>query len=301
MIYFSATGNKQKKKGLFMKSFRERVKAAAVLAVTGSVFITSFASCGSAGSEASAKSSGGKDDVKTVIVGSGNSYKPYCYLDENGNAVGYEYDILKEIDKLLPQYKFEYQSMTFDNIVLSLDAGKIDLGAHQFEYTDERAQKYLFSKESYTSYTTRIVVPIDNNDITSLDDLAGQKVEAQSSTSATNQILTNYNKEHPDKALDIVNHSNLTDEELTAELKSGAVKATVLIQRRVDGLNKENGEDFIKSVGDPINTSQTYYLFRKDETDLQEAVDGALKTLRENGTLKELSEKWLGGDYTEGE
>ncbi len=51
-------------------------------------------------------------------------------------------------------------------------------------------------------------------------------------------------------------------------------------------------------MGEPINNSKTYYLYRKDDVELQKAVDGALKTLKENGKLAELSEKWLGGDFT---
>lgn len=92
------------------------------------------------------KKSGENDGVTEIVVGSGNVYNPYCYVDENGNAVGYEYDLLKEIDKLLPQYKFKYQTMSFDQILLSLDSGKIDIAAHQYEKTAERESKYLFSE-----------------------------------------------------------------------------------------------------------------------------------------------------------
>ena len=111
-------------------------------------------------------------EVKKIVIGSGNSYNPYCYIDESGNAVGYEYDVLAAIDELLPQYEFEYKSMAFDQILLSLDSGKIDVAAHQYEYTDERASKYLFSDESYTSYITYISVLSDDNEINGLEHLA---------------------------------------------------------------------------------------------------------------------------------
>lgn len=277
------------------------LKNAAVVLTAGTVLI-SAASCGSTSSKASSAGSGDSSKVQTIIVGSGNAYKPYCYLDENGKAVGYEYAVLKEIDKLLPQYKFEYQSMNFDNIVLSLDSGKIDLAAHQYESTPERREKYLFSKESYTTYVTYISVLGSDNTTKSLSDLAGQKVEGGGSTSATSQILTDWNDKHPDEKIDIVNHDGQTTEESIAQLKSGAVKAAIRNKRDVERLNKAAGDDnFSKVVGEPVNNSKTYYLYRKDETQLQEAVDGALKKLKESGKLAEISQKWLGGDFTEGE
>lgn len=193
--------------------------------------------------------------------------------------------------------------MNFDSLCLSLEAGKIDLAAHQYEYTDERAEKYLFSGESYTSYITYIAVLTDDTTTQSLEDLAGEKVRAGGATSATSTILHNYNDENPDKAIDIVNSDSSTDEEVVAALKSGAVKATVLTKRDVEKYNTNfgDGTDFLKTVGEPINNSKTYYLYRKDETELQEAIDGALKTLKENGKLAELSIEYLGGDFTESE
>ena len=257
----------------------------------------------SSGETDSSKSEEASGEVTKVIVGSGINYNPYCYVDENGDAVGYEYDVLKEIDELLPQYEFEYQSMAFDQLVLSLDAGKIDFAAHQYEYTPEREEKYLFSGESYTSYITYLAVLIDD-DATSLEDLAGEKIRTGGATSATTQILTKWNEEHPGQEVVLVNSESSSDEEGAAALKSGAARASVLKKSDVIKMNKnfsDDGKDWLKSVGEPINDSKTYYLYRKDETELRDAIDGALKTLKENGKLSELAIKWVGYDVTEEE
>lgn len=243
-------------------------------------------------------------DVKKIVIGSGNSYNPYCYIDESGNAVGYEYDVLAAIDELLPQYEFEYKSMAFDQILLSLDSGKIDVAAHQYEYTDERASKYLFSDESYTSYITYISVLSDDNEINGLEDLAGQRVRAGGATSATTQILKKWNADHPGKEIIIVNSDSSTDEEVVAALKNGADRATVSKKSDIAKLNSnysDDGNDWIKTVGEPVNNSQTYYLYKQGNDELKEAIDGALKTLKENGTLSELAIKWVGYDVTESE
>jgi L-cystine transport system substrate-binding protein len=206
------------------------------------------------------------------------------------------------VDELLPDYEFEYQTSDFANVLISLDAGKIDLAAHQYEYNDERNEKYLFGKEAYTTYVTYITVPEDRSDITSLEDLAGLKAKSSTGSNAT-YILEQYNSEHEDSPIIIDYVDNGTDEETVTGLVNGVWDATISTKRDVEKLNKNygDGSEVLKTVGDPVQSSSTYFIFDKENTKLQEAVDGALKTLKENGKLAEISIDIIGGDYTESE
>lgn len=270
-------------------------KLGLIVLALGLAFTTVLTGC--------SKEEGGKEDVTKVIVGTGNAYNPYCYLDEQGNLTGYEYEVLKAVDELLPQYEFEFVTSDFTNILLSLDAGKIDIAAHQYEYNEERASKYLFGKEAYTTYVTYLTVPVENTTIQSLDDLQGKTVFAAGKGSNTTWILEGYNAEHPDNPITIANAEGITGEEFVQSLVSGKWDASVLTKRDVEKRNKDygNGKDLIKAVGEPIQSSSTYYLFDKENTELQEAVDGALRQLKENGKLAEISIAAIGGDYTESE
>lgn len=242
-----------------------------------------------------------KDSVTKIIVGTGNAYEPYCYLDESGNLAGYEYEVLKAVDELLPQYEFEYQTSDFTNVAISLDAGKVDIAAHQYEYNEERASKYLFGEEAYTSYVTYLVVPKDNAAISSLDDLQDKTVYAGGKGSNTTFILEGYNEEHEDHPLKIVNAESATSEEFIQGLLSGAWDAAVATKRDVEKHNKAYGSEAVKTVGEPIQSSSTYYLFAKDNTELQQAVDGAIWELKQSGKLAEISIEVIGGNYTESE
>jgi ABC-type amino acid transport substrate-binding protein len=53
-----------------------------------------------------------------------------------------------------------------------------------------------------------------------------------------------------------------------------------------------------KVVGDIIINSKVYFLFNKEETDLQIKTDQAIRKLKADGTLKKLSKQWLGDDYS---
>lgn len=242
-----------------------------------------------------------KDGVTKILVGTGNAYEPYCYLDEKGNLAGYEYEVLKAVDELLPQYEFEFQTSDFTNVAISLDAGKVDIAAHQYEYNDERASKYLFGEEAYTTFVTYLVVPKDNTSISSLDDLQGKTVYAAGKGSNTTHILENYNEEHKDNPIKIVNSESITSEEMVQGLTSGAWDATVRTKRDVEKYNRDYGSDALKTVGEPVQSSSTYYLFAKDNTELQQAVDSAIRQLKQSGKLAEISIAVIGGDYTESE
>lgn len=252
--------------------------------------------CAGNASEKGADNKSGTE-AKTIVIGTGNAFKPYCYLDDSGNLSGYEIEVLKEINKKLPQYKFEFNQLEFKNILLSLESNKVDVGAHQFEKNPERESKYLFGTESYTNFILRITVGKDRTDIKSIEDLEGKKVQTSTGSNAA-YVLEKYNKEH-NNAINLVYSSD--DAATTIKnIEDGRIDAFVSIKRVVDSYNQTYG-DKLKTVGDPIATSNTYYVFRKEDTKLQGEFDKALNELKADGTLAKISINILGGDYTTNE
>lgn len=256
---------------------------------------TMFVGCSGSSNEKTTDKSG--TEVKTIVIGTGNAFKPYCYLDDTGNLAGYEIEVLKEINKKLPQYKFEFSQLEFKNILLSLESNKVDVGAHQFERNSEREAKYLFGTESYTNFILRITVDKDRTDINSIKDLEGKKVQTSAGSNSA-YVLEKYNKEH-NNAINLV-YSSEDASTTVKNIEDGRVDAFISIKRVVDSYNKTYG-DKLKTVGDPIATSNTYYVFRKDDTQLQSDFDKALKELKDDGTLEKISIDILGGDYTANE
>ncbi|MDP4145115.1 MAG: transporter substrate-binding domain-containing protein [Bacillota bacterium] len=256
------------------------------------ISVVAFTGCSSNQSKTA-----GAAEPKTIVIGTGNAFKPYCYLDDNGKLSGYEIEVLKEINKKLPQYKFEYSQLEFKNILLSLGSNKVDVAAHQFEKNPDRESKYLFGDESYTTFILRIAVGKNRTDINSLKDLEGKKVQTSTGSNAA-YVLEKYNKEH-NNAINIVYSSD--DAATTVKnIEDGRVDATIEIKRIVDSWNKTYG-DKIKTVGEPIATSNTYYIFRKGDTKLKADFDKALKELKAEGKLSKISIDVLGGDYTANE
>lgn len=258
---------------------------------------TLLAACGSAdatGEEAAASN----PDAETVVVGTGNGYQPFVYLDENGDLKGYDVAVLEAIDEKLDDYNFEYESSDFKNILTSLSAGKVDLAAHQYEYNDERASKYLYGEVGYTDYTLYIVNAAGGDQYSNLDDLQGKKVFASPGSNVA-YLLEQYNSEHEnaDEQITIIYNENVSEIFVTG-LQNGTADAGILTKYDTNKYNEQFDAN-LEIASEPISVSKTYFLYDKADEELKDAVDGALQELIDEGTLAELSIEYLGDDYTQ--
>lgn len=238
-----------------------------------------------------------KSDVKTIIVGTGSDSKLYCYLDEKGELAGFEIDVMKAIDELLPQYEFEFQTFDFKNILLALSAGKIDIGAHMYESNPERRQNYLFTEYGYNDFSKYIVVLKEDTEVKSLQDLVGKTAQAATG-SATGAILQHWNEDHPDRQINAVLTSSLTNEQVVAAMKNGTYDAFFSNIPSFNQIQKEYGEIF-RLVEEPISTSPSYFIFNLDNPTLKADVDVALKKLIDSGELSKIAIRDLGSDTTQ--
>jgi L-cystine transport system substrate-binding protein len=272
------------------------------------IMILAVAGCGSnnnsSKNEASSKGSNSDKAAATttepakvtkIVVGTGTAFPQVCFIDENGKLTGFDVELLKEIDNRLTEYEFEFQTLDFSNLLLSLETKKIDLVAHVMEKNPEREEKYLFNKEAYAHWRNRIVVAKDNDSIQSLDDLKGKKA-LTGATSAEAQILENYNKEH-DNAINIV-YQNGAANDTVNQIITGRVDATLSADFVLPIIDPQSK---LKVVGDELSSADILYVLRKDDADsqkLSDSIDGVIKELKVDGTLSKLSIEWLGADVT---
>ncbi|MFW3364310.1 transporter substrate-binding domain-containing protein [Aerococcus urinaeequi] len=274
------------------KMIQARFKKQFIFTGIASAFL--LAACGSA--EATDEEATANPDAETIIVGTGNAYQPFVYLDENEDLQGYDIEVLRAVDEKLDQYDFEYESMDFKNILTSLSADKVQLAAHNYAYNDERGAKYLYGEEAYNNYAHYISADESTGQVyQSLDDLKGKKVFASPASEVAN-ILETYNAENDD-AIEIV-YSEANGELLVSGLQNGTADAAILTKFDVDKYN-EQFDINLQASDEALKTAGIYYVFQQGDEELQTAVDGAIKELREEGTLSDLSIEILGADYTE--
>jgi cystine transport system substrate-binding protein len=244
-----------------------------------------LSSCGGGSDDAS--SSSGSDSSGVLRVATEGTYSPFSFHDPKSNELtGYDVEVARAVGKELGK-KVEFSETQFDAIFAGLEAKRYDVIANQIGVNPERQEKYLFSTP-YTYSNGVVITRADDNSISSLADVKG-KTSAQSTT------------------------SNFAETATQAGAKIEAVEGftqaiTLLKQKRVDvtindslaflEYQKTTGDKDVKVAAEVGDKSESALTFRKDEADLQTQVDGALKKLKDDGTLAKLSEKYFGEDVS---
>jgi L-cystine transport system substrate-binding protein len=275
------------------------MKKLTVLAIILSLILV-VAACGSDNKSvnsgnATGSSSAAPVKVKKVIAGTSPTFKNVTFLDTNGKLTGFDIELVREIDKRLPDYEIEFSQAEFKSLLLNLETKKIDFVVNQMEKNPEREQKYLFNKEPYAFWRTKVVVAKENNTVNSIDDLKGKKV-ITTATSAAATLLENYNKAH-NNALNIVYQNGAANDQ-TAQIVSGRVDAEIYPDFL---LPDQDPQGLLKPVGPVLSRTDILYVFRKNDPEeqaLADKIDQVIKEMRADGSLAKLSKDWLKLDMT---
>ena len=276
---------------------------AAVLALT---LTAALAGCGSSASSAAASSDTAAaastadtaaetelDKVKAagkLVVGVEGTYPPFTYHDDNGELTGLDIELGKALaDKL--GVEVEFQEAAWDSLLIGIDTERFDTVINSVSITDERAEKYDFS-DPYYYEARRVVVRADDDSIQAPEDLNGKKI----ATNATNAFIPWYEGQGAE-IVGIDTSAEAIDLVLSGRADFLGTSVPVLnayLDEHPDAKNKLKEAFVIPNSEDVIAIP-----VRKGETEFLDAINAALAELRADGTLKAISEKYLGGDYTE--
>ena len=266
-------------------------------ACSGGSSSSSSTSASSSSTSASADASS-NGDVKKVLIGIRQDLYPTSYINEQGEPSGYDIDVIKKIDELLPEYEFEYEAVSQEALLTGLDTGKYKAAVAGFYSNDDRRAKYLFPEECIGGNIIGLAVrKSDEADIKTLEDVAknNKSVVPIAPTSGMYGIVLQYNAEHPDNQVNLVDAewTNAADEyKWVAEGRYDvAVASKNVVDDTLTKIGLENDIQF-----NSFTAIKTWSLFNPEETELAAAYDKALKELKDDGFISEKSEEYFGED-----
>jgi L-cystine transport system substrate-binding protein len=231
------------------------------------------------------------DDIKsrgTIQIGLEGTFPPFNYVDEKGKLTGFEIDFSEALAAKLG-VKPDFQPGKWDGLLAALDVKRIDVVINQVTVTPERQQKYTFS-QPYTVSGIQIIVGSATTNISKPADLAGKRIGAVLGTS-----YEKWTRENVPTA-DVRTYDD--DATRNQDLLVGRIDAIVNDRLIVPNLLKQYGGKLV-AAGEPFATQKQAVAMRKDSGDLVKAIDDAITALRQDGTLKTISEKWFGADVTQ--
>lgn len=120
---------------------------------------------------------GGGREPGVLLVGTEATYPPFEMTDASGMIVGFDIDLLNAIavDQGLV---LEFRDMDFDSLIPALQARNIDIAASGMSITPARLKQIAFS-DPYIEAGLVVAVAADNTTISSVGDLANQRVAVQ--------------------------------------------------------------------------------------------------------------------------
>ncbi len=262
------------------------------LLVVFCIFVFAFAAvgCGGGGqvpSEPEPQASG-ESEPKKLLIGSDTAYAPFEWQDTaTGEYVGFDMDLIAAIMEELG-YDYEVQNFTFDGLIPALQSGTIDVIISAMTIKPSRAERIDFTDPYYKSGLV-IAVHKDNTDINSFDDLAGKRLGVQIGTTGADKAKEVQEK-YPDTTITTFDRIP----EAFMALRIGAVDAVINDAPVTLYAIEQDAKKDIKVVGEMLSSEYYGIAVAKNNPELYAEINGALKTLKENGRFQEIYEQWFG-------
>ncbi|MFH5781357.1 transporter substrate-binding domain-containing protein [Heyndrickxia oleronia] len=265
-------------------------------------FVMLLAGCTTSANHSSTDEKGTK--IRKVKVAFDQSSKPISYIDENGNPTGYDVEVMKLVDKLLPEYEFEYVGTTSDDLLLGVEQGKFQVGVKNAFWTEERTKKFIYPKEFLGLSSTGLVLKKENKEIKSLEDFAsaGYTLAPIAANNAQYTVIDEYNQSHPDNKIKLKAGETFSVD-VVQWVNEGRVDGGVMIEGPFKKQVEEKNGPYHHLVNDVVYNEfaviKTWPLFNKKEQEFADAYDQAIKQLQEKKETNELSKKFYGRDLFE--
>lgn len=220
-----------------------------------------------------------------LTVGANIGNVPWEFQDENGDYVGFEIDLVKEIGARLDA-EVEIVNIPFSGLFSAVQSGRIDIALSSITVTERRLESVAFVQPYYDSAQSLTVD--SQSDITSLDDMRDRVVAVD--TGSTGDMWTTENA--PRYGFDEIRRFE------------GLVPAMLDVQSgRVDGYISDipGLEYFIRDkpyfrVVQRIETGERYSMVLAKGNPLADQANDVISELKRSGFVAQLHRQWFGSE-----
>ena len=223
-----------------------------------------------------------------LVMGTNAEFPPYEFWDGD-RIVGIDAEIAGAIAGKLG-LTLRIDDMEFTSIIAAVTAGRADIGMAGLTITEDRMESVDFS----TSYATgvQVIIVAENSPIASVDDLfdvGGFDIGVQEST--TGDLYTTWDLE--DEGLATI-HRYVRGVDAVMALNAGRVDCVVIDNEPAKAFVAMNPGLMILETEFAV---EDYAIaFSKSNSALRDAVDGALRELIADGTVKAIVDKYITAD-----
>lgn len=219
-------------------------------------------------------------DKGTMVVALNPEFAPFEFktlVDGKDTIVGADIEIAKAIGEELG-VKVKFSSMSFNNVLASLQSGKADIAISGISATPERKKAYNFSEPYYESENVVLIKKTDLDKYTKTTSLDGLSVGTQKGT-----IQETVASEQLKGAKVVALTQN---GEMINELKNGQIQAVVLEKPIAEGYVANNDDLTISNITLKNDDADAYAVaLPKDDDKLTKKVNKVINDLKDSGKI----------------
>ncbi len=233
---------------------------------------------------------------REVTVVTENAYPPLQFVDGSGSAIGWEYDAMAEIAKRI-NITVSYENTSWDAMIPAVSEGQYDLGMTGITIRDDRKEAVDFSDPYMVSQMLMMV----RGDEERFSDAAGFAADPDLLMAAQPGTTPFYTGVYEVLDGDEANPRIIKFETFGAgleALKAGDVDLVLSDSTAANGYVAASG-GALKIVGEPLGTEEFGFIFPKG-SDLVAPMNAAIASMKADGTLDALNQKWF-FDYSLGQ
>ncbi|MEV4068837.1 glutamate ABC transporter substrate-binding protein [Nonomuraea fuscirosea] len=249
--------------------------------------------CGGGGGESYATVADKIAGGGSIVVGT-KWDQPSLGLKMGNEPEGFDVDVAKAVLKEVAggkDVKIEWKESASSNREPFLQNGTVDIIFATYSITEERKGKVTFGGPYVVAHQD-VMVRKDDASINSPQDLKGKKICKAAGSNSYKRITD----PPPDGELDIdattVDAGNYS--ECVQKLTGSNLDAVTTDDLILAGFAKQAGGNF-KVLGQGFTDEKYGIGLKKGDTKTCEALNTAVKKLWDNGTMKQLLDKWFGG------
>jgi polar amino acid transport system substrate-binding protein len=222
---------------------------------------------------------GGREIVWAVD----NAYPPFTFLDEEGNGVGFDYDLAAAICERA-NCKPTFKEFAWDGIFEAAQAGEFDINMGGCTVTLDRAKTIDYSDPFY-EYGQVMLVRADDTEITSEEALNASEKKIGTPAGTTNEITAI--RTFGEEQVTLFD----TFEMPVVALLSGDVDAVVIDEVAAIGFMRADPGKM--KIAFKLTGGEFLALFMPPGSGLQPAVNQALNEMWDDGTMQTLLDEWF--------
>ncbi|KGP91014.1 amino acid ABC transporter substrate-binding protein [Pontibacillus chungwhensis BH030062] len=224
-----------------------------------------------------------------LVVGTSGTLVGVSYTPEGSNQLsGYDVEVMRALGEQMG-VDIIFKEIGVDEMFAAVKSGKVDAAMNDFQINDEREKSYLFSNPYKYSYTTMIVREDDYSGIEELEDLENKKAGGEATTTFS-EIARAFGAK-------VITYDNVSNEVYLKDVHRGILDVIIndyYLSKL--GLQAYPEYDLVLHPDIKLNPTEHGVLLNKENRSLQQELNKAMLSLRQEGQLTRLAKQFFGED-----